>query len=103
VWVSGGRRAPASYHFNGHDATLLLLPIALVMRHLDRARAEGLWGQRWLRISLIILFFPAMHFSDTYLRYPVPVLWAMLAFLLALRAEARRLAGRPLSEPTATA
>ncbi len=83
----------ASYHFNGHDATLLLLPVALALRHLKRAPAEGGWGRRWLRISLVILFLPALHFSDPYLRYPVPVLWAMLVLLLALRAEARRLAG----------
>ncbi len=82
----------ASYHLNKHDATLLLLPIALAVRHLNRRKATVLWARRLLWLSLFALFYPPLHLSDEHFRYPAPVLWAMLVFLVAIAAEVRRVA-----------
>ncbi len=80
----------ASYHLNKHDATLLLLPIALAVRHLNRTKTTVLWARRLLLLALFALFYPPLHLSDEHFRYPAPVLWAMLAFLVAMVAEMRR-------------
>ncbi|MCI0354473.1 MAG: DUF2029 domain-containing protein [Acidobacteria bacterium] len=81
----------ASYHLNKHDATLLLLPIALAVRHLKCTKAAVLWARRLLWLALFALFYPPLHLSDNQFRYPAPVLWAMLLFVFAVAAEARRL------------
>lgn len=79
----------ASYHLNKHDATLLLLPIALAVRHLHRTKTTTLWARRLLWLSLFALLYPPLHLSDQHFRYPAPVLWAMLAFLVAIALEKR--------------
>ncbi|MGH9530893.1 MAG: glycosyltransferase family 87 protein, partial [Terriglobales bacterium] len=81
----------ASYHLNKHDATLLLLPIALVVRYLKETKATVLWARRLLWFALFALFYPPLHLSDNQFRYPAPVLWAMLVFVFAVGVEVRRL------------
>jgi hypothetical protein len=81
----------ASYHLNKHDATLLLLPIALVVRYLMRTQSRVLWARRLLWLALFALFYPPLHLADERFRYPAPVLWAMLAFVFAVAAETRGL------------
>ena len=109
-WKSGGQfdlafaaavvaSVLASYHLNKHDATLLLLPIALAVRHLNRTKATTLWARRLLWLSLFALFYPPLHLSDEHFRYPAPVLWAMLAFAVAVAAEMRREKGLHPANP----
>ncbi len=79
----------ASYHLNKHDATLLLLPIALTARHLRVTKSTVLWTRRLMWLALFALFYPPLHLSDAQFRAPAPVLWAMLALLVAIAVETR--------------
>ncbi|MGH9556764.1 MAG: hypothetical protein ACRD2Y_13185 [Terriglobales bacterium] len=90
----------SSYHLNKHDATLLLLPIAFGVRHLKSTKATVLWARRLLWLALFALFYPPLHLSDNQFRYPAPVLWAMLALVVAVVAEVRMRPSITLSEPS---
>ncbi len=81
----------ASYHLNKHDAVLLLLPIALVVRHLKGTKPTVLWARRLLWLALFALFYPPLHLSDNQFRYPAPVLWAMFVLVFAIAVEVRRM------------
>lgn len=84
----------AGYHVNGHDLTLLILPIGLVVRHLRMTRTQKQSRHRLLVALLTALFIPSFLLPGNVLP-PGLAFWGMLllsvAIMLEMKAQ-RRLA-----------
>lgn len=80
------------YHVNGHDLTLLILPVGLVVRHLGMTRTQKQSARRLLMPLLTALFIPSFLLPGNILP-PGLAFWAMLllsvAIMLEMKAQGR--------------
>ncbi len=77
----------ASYHLNAHDLALLLLPVALVARHLAQTRGQSGWARRGLLLAVFSLYYPALYFVPEDSTLPHSLVWVLLLFVVSLESE----------------
>ena len=77
-----------SYHVNGHDLSLLLLPMGLLARHLRATRGQGRLWRKLLTVLLAALFVPPFLFPGNFLA-PSLAFWVMLLLSAAMIREIR--------------
>ena len=80
----------ASYHLYNYDLTLVLLPVAIVCGELAQ-RGQLLSGTVLLTLTLLVLFFPPVHFvlvtNGIYALMFVPILLLFLVIVQLNRAD----------------
>ncbi|HSA93390.1 MAG TPA: glycosyltransferase family 87 protein [Terriglobales bacterium] len=81
-----------SYHLNGHDVSLMLLPVALIVRHL-RAGRPGSRVRRAALCGLILALYYPPFLVPSAVVPPAPIFWVMLllagTLFVELRSEVR--------------
>jgi hypothetical protein len=75
-----------SYHLNGHDLTLLLIPAWLLVRHLRTTRGQTRLSRTLLTVLLAALFVPPFLFPENFLP-PGPAFWVMTLLAAAIMLE----------------
>ncbi|HXE89946.1 MAG TPA: glycosyltransferase family 87 protein [Terriglobales bacterium] len=77
----------ASYHLNLHDLVLLLLPLALVARHLVQTRGSTRPLRRTLEITTIALFLPPVYLIPDWPDKTLVLFCLLVLFAVAIAAE----------------